>query len=216
MGYSFDEEEARRLYEAGLSDIGIGKELCVSASAVQRWRARNGIAKQDRVAIDEKRARELYEAKWSDGKIAAELGTRREVIQYWRRKNGLAANGTRGGAREHSRGTRPVGFDEGTAMRLYKLGRSDREISMRLGVSGYMIEQWRKRNGLESNYRVTRADKPFSERKRKQKCYTCRYGSVVENRGVACLYILFTGSRRPCPAGEACTEYRRYGGRMKR
>lgn len=37
-------------------------------------------------------------------------------------------------------------------------------------------------------------------------CYGCHYAELSDDGETPiCLYILFTGKRRPCPAGEGCT-----------
>lgn len=46
-----------------------------------------------------------------------------------------------------------------------------------------------------------------------RKCRSCAYSCTVnvgEEREMmrACVYILHTGRRRPCPAGKDCTEYK--------
>lgn len=45
------------------------------------------------------------------------------------------------------------------------------------------------------------------------RCRSCRYfWHINESSGyMGCEYILHTGRRRPCPAGDACTVYRRKG-----
>ena len=40
-------------------------------------------------------------------------------------------------------------------------------------------------------------------------CRTCVHGSDHTTGAVTCDYILNTGKRRPCPAGDGCTEYKR-------
>ena len=43
------------------------------------------------------------------------------------------------------------------------------------------------------------------------RCRSCRYfWHINESRGyMGCEYILHTGTRRPCPPGDACTVYRK-------
>jgi len=55
-----------------------------------------------------------------------------------------------------------------------------------------------------------------------KKCKSCYYSREVDvgagkakERLRACLYILATGKRRPCPAGKKCTVYRPQSDRRK-
>lgn len=56
----------------------------------------------------------------------------------------------------------------------------------------------------------------------REKCKSCRYAYPVDlgDGGEmlrACVYILRRGSRRPCPAGEACTAFEpERGGKQER
>lgn len=214
MACCFDEDEARRMHSAGMSDRRIGEKLNVSTSTIYRWRAENGIsaAVKAQALLDWEQARALHSAGMSDGKIAEALGTSKENVRHWRKRSGLEPNGTRGGLRGVTTGPR-IRIDEEAARRLYEQGRNDTEIGKMLGVSAYAAERWRQRNGLKSTY--VRAGKPYRERRKSDKCYKCRYGTTVENMEVACLYILYTGERRPCPAGEGCTVYQRYKGQQR-
>lgn len=55
-----------------------------------------------------------------------------------------------------------------------------------------------------------------------EKCEKCDYSTrVICNEygrpGIACVYILFTGMRRPCPPGDSCTVFKqREGQGMKK
>lgn len=40
-----------------------------------------------------------------------------------------------------------------------------------------------------------------------ERCRSCMYASTLSNLSVVCNYLLVTGNRRGCPAGEACERY---------
>ncbi len=210
----FDTEKARALYEQGLNDRQIAEAVNVSANTVNRWRTANGLMKTAKPGIDEEKARALYAQGMNDPQMAAELGTNRRNVSAWRARNRLGANATRGGSRRMPRGSRTQ-IDEAAARKLYDRGRSDKEISRVLGVSEHTISQWRQKNGLKSKRERKKADEPFEKRRKKNKCYKCRYGTTIDNVDTACLYILYTGQRRPCAGGEGCTVYAPYKGRQR-
>lgn len=67
-----------------------------------------------------------------------------------------------------SRSARRHEVDKHEAMRLYKLGMSDLNIAVRLGVSKGDVYRWRKINGLISNM-IRRPEPPTPSSKTEQK-----------------------------------------------
>lgn len=56
-----------------------------------------------------------------------------------------------------------VRFDEQKALELHKQGLYDAEIAKAVGASKTSVCYWRKRRGLESNFKVKRPEKPVSK-----------------------------------------------------
>lgn len=91
--WSFDTEEALRLWEQGLSDQQIGEQLGVPDSYIGRWRRRHGLVMQKKVAcFDEALARAMWEEGACDPEIAKVVHVTQETIRAWRGRNGMKGN----------------------------------------------------------------------------------------------------------------------------
>lgn len=91
--YTFDTEEAMRLWEEGLNDREIGDRLNVAAYCINRWRNSNKLARRHRTAcFDEELAREMWQGGACDPEIAKAMFVNAETISCWRRRNGLKGN----------------------------------------------------------------------------------------------------------------------------
>ena len=85
----FDEKRALKLYNVGMSDVQVARELNVSSSTIWRWRTElnlpaNGTVSADRLA--------LYNQGLSDVEIAKREGVSPSAICLWRRYYGLKSN----------------------------------------------------------------------------------------------------------------------------
>lgn len=89
-------EEAKRMYDAGLTDQVIAKALGVSKNAVGIWRRKNGLESHGKPSRDNERM-EMYLQGLNDVEIAQAVGVTPKSIQGWRVRHGLKANATRGG-----------------------------------------------------------------------------------------------------------------------
>lgn len=85
-------------------------------------------------------AEKLYKEGKSDPQIAAVLGVKPHNIAAWRYRRGFK--------RTQQSYDRPRTFDTEKAMRLYKAGKNDKEISEAVGISRQIIGLWRKEHGL--------------------------------------------------------------------
>lgn len=98
-----DHEKRLALYQQGLSDMEIGRQLYLSATAIAYWRRKNGLSANHtyRVITPEIDAemRRLHRDGKSDLAIAREMGLDKDTVFAWRRRKGLPANFKRWGAR---------------------------------------------------------------------------------------------------------------------
>lgn len=97
----FDAKKARELYDMGMRDVELEKQLGVPRREVVEWRKRNGLAANRIMMWNEARARELYDAGATDKQIAADLSkaggsVSAAAVMKWRRTNNLDANRPRG------------------------------------------------------------------------------------------------------------------------
>jgi len=141
-----------QLYGYGLSDREIGKRIGVTKVTIAHWRKRRGLApnKQSSKAnvlpdkVDKERLT-LWRRGMTDADIAARLGCTRQAIALWRRRNGHKRNDDVVGKHRH------VPADIEQRMKLYRLGRTDRQIADAQGVSRGTVTSWRNRNALDAN-----------------------------------------------------------------
>jgi uncharacterized protein YjcR len=91
----YDWEKARKLYDAGMSDARIAKELGCQNETVGKWRHREGLKvnKDERQKMfDWELGRKLYEEGKNDAQIAKELGCTDKAVRNWRFRRKLPAN----------------------------------------------------------------------------------------------------------------------------
>lgn len=91
--------QMKTMYEEGMSDRAIAAELRCSASAVKRWRVREGLHVNNRGSIPNKeiaRRLELTRGLWAAGRTDAEIaravGVSKRTVGKWRKDMGLAAH----------------------------------------------------------------------------------------------------------------------------
>lgn len=98
-----DDDALRKLYDRGLSDPDVGRELGLSTASVYKWRKKNGLpanaepvatveavsARSQKILDREARQLELYNQGLSDAKIAAAVNTSGQTITNWRKAQGL-------------------------------------------------------------------------------------------------------------------------------
>ena len=101
--------------------------------------------------IDHDKAIEMHADGASDRTIANEFGVTPVAVRSWRERNNLDANHASGGRQEGS-GREPT-VDYGRAMVLHGRGWNDQEIAEDIGCDVRTIRDWRKREGLPSNFR---------------------------------------------------------------
>lgn len=92
--------ELMSLYKDGLNDSQIARELGVSATAIKRWRIKNGLdANFKRKKVSKKNESllmDLWEAGKNDRQIAEIIGCTPPAIWQWRKRNSLPRNCGRG------------------------------------------------------------------------------------------------------------------------
>lgn len=148
-----NEALARQLYDEGLHDSEIGREIGVRGHAVYRWRKENQLPANLRKPLPDRgskalaeRHRQMMDLLWqgkTDSEIALAVDLSRSTVCSWRRRNGLDLNpGQRGN---------PIRWDQRVAMDLYKAGASDSQIGRAVGVNSGSIFSWRRKNGLPAN-----------------------------------------------------------------
>lgn len=101
--------------------------------------------------IDKEKATQMHADGASDRVIADEFGVTPVAVRSWREKNNLSANHASGGRQEGS--GREVTVDYDRAVVLYERGWNDSEIAEDVGCDVRTIRDWRKKEGLESNFR---------------------------------------------------------------
>ena len=138
-------EDFMPLYRQGLSDGEIAAATGKEKRTVQKWRARWGLpynpCKREKACReDQRRRRELYDRGLSDREIAEETGAKISTVTSWRDNFGLTPNP--GGKRGI-----PVSWEE-DGLRLYREGKTDREIAEAVGRSVATVGEWRRKHGL--------------------------------------------------------------------
>lgn len=102
-GLVFDEVRARELYDMGMRDVELMKQLGVPRAQVVSWRRENELPANRLAVWNETRAMELYEAGKTDREIAEDLSQAGgdispASIAAWRRKRDLGPNARRPGS----------------------------------------------------------------------------------------------------------------------
>lgn len=134
---AWNRKEARRLYEAGLSDARIADAVGVSQPTICKWRRESGLPANFRRPFSEDDIRMLYGEGLTDREIGRRLGVSETVAAHWRKSNELPPNTPE--------------FDTERARELYDRGLVDREIAEALGTTRVVVRNWRGRNGLSGN-----------------------------------------------------------------
>jgi uncharacterized protein YjcR len=141
----FDEKKAMKLYEKGMTDVEIGKELGRSTTTIYNWRTRAGL---DANRIKTKLLKEkqelrirLYREGKSDREIAEQTGTTISTVRAWRQYHKLKANDQRQACR----------YDRDLMREYYMRGMNDSQISAKLGCHSGTVGEWRKKEGLTKN-----------------------------------------------------------------
>lgn len=75
-----------RMYEMGATDIEIANEVGCASKTVQRWRARQGKPRNDRLVFEAywPKIAELYYLEMSDSEIASDLKIDPRFVAKWR------------------------------------------------------------------------------------------------------------------------------------
>lgn len=89
-----EHEKALRLYEQGMTDNQISRQLGVREYTVFNWRHRNGLPAQKRHSgpLNYEQVREFFEEGMDDDQIAQELACSAKTIRNWRKREHLPAN----------------------------------------------------------------------------------------------------------------------------
>ena len=109
-----------------------------------------GTGKKRGYTFDTEKAYELYRQGLTDSAIGKACGIGSNSIYNWRKKNNLPAN-KRTAASDGSKRA----FDPQQARALYDAKYTDKEIGAKLGVSAWSIGNWRRKEGLPSNPKIT-------------------------------------------------------------
>ena len=136
------------LYEQGLNDAEMARELGIPTVTVRRWRWKLNLPENGgrvRRRLDGTKAMELYNAGLPDEKIAGELGMSICAVRKWRKRRGLPANTERC----KKRSLRATWDAQGRA--LHAAGATDAEIARAVGRSLSAVSAWRRLRGLQSN-----------------------------------------------------------------
>ena len=160
-----DEEKKRlELYNQGLNDVQIGKEVYVTRYAIRSWRQTRGFppnmkrGEKPRVPEKEHRLRlKYYNQGLNDTEIGEEVGLSKTGVAYWRGAHNLPANAESGGA--HGKGGAYITKEEHQKrLNLWRLGLTDREIGKKRGVSHTAIGNWRHNNNLDDSERLNKKE----------------------------------------------------------
>lgn len=90
-----DEDRARELYNKGLTDSSIARELGCTQPGVSAWRYREGLpAQHPHARMDQEEIRRLYDKGYNDTEIARMTGHNTDSIRRWRKRNRLKSNYT--------------------------------------------------------------------------------------------------------------------------
>ena len=148
-GKRFSHEELLALYNKGLTDGEIAREIGSVKSTIYKWRHRNkfppnGKPQDGGSKYDYKVFRELYDQGLSDTKIAKACGCAASTVSRWRTLEGLATKGISGSAPR---------LDRGWMRELYDKGWTDERIARVVGCNSSTVGKWRLRNDLPANGR---------------------------------------------------------------
>ena len=148
-GKKFSHEELLELYQKGMTDGEIAREIGSVKSTIYKWRHRNelppnGKPQDGGSKYDYKKFRELWDRGLSDTKIAEACGCAASTVSRWRMLYGLKTRGVSGSAPR---------LDRGRIRELYDRGWSDEKIAREMGCNSSTVGKWRARNDLPANGR---------------------------------------------------------------
>ena len=146
-GRPFTHAEILELYNKGMSDGEIAREIGSVKSTIYQWRHRNGLKanakKQDaNPRYDYGKFRELYDSGMSDSKIARAIGCAMSTVSRWRTLEGLESHGVSGTAPK---------LDRAKMRELYDIGLSDAKIAREVGCHPSTVGKWRLRENLPAH-----------------------------------------------------------------
>lgn len=145
--FRFDTEHARKLWEQGMNDVEIARELGKHPSTVRDWRHFERLPSRYKgrgERPDVREVRRLCDLGLSDRKIAEMLGSTQKRVVLCRRENGIAPG------IERRRYSRPA------LRKAWEAGLSDTEIVQLIGCSRHTVINWREENGLPANGKRSR------------------------------------------------------------
>lgn len=143
----WDTEEGRRLREQGLSCTQIAKRLglsdvTVSAYAREHWGDIQVPLKSMQAKWDTEKGKALWAAGASDDEIAAACGISRSAAASYRRRKWGYINEKK----ERKITPRPVTWDTALGLELYRAGKTDQEIALRVGVGAQAVARYRRKH----------------------------------------------------------------------
>jgi len=146
-GKKVTHEELLALYNRGLTDGEIAREIGSVKSTIYKWRHRNnfpanGKPQDGGSKYDYKVFRKLYDQGLSDTKIAQAAGCAASTVSRWRTLEGLKSKGVSGSAQI---------LDRDRMRELYDAGLSDAKIAREIGCNASTISKWRLRENLLPN-----------------------------------------------------------------
>ena len=145
--FSFDQKQARALYDAGQNDSQIGAALDVSPRTIARWRRKNDLPGIMRVQIDEAKARELLEKGYTIRHVADYFSVSTHAIHNFIRREGMYPPCLRSG----------IVLDTNKALELYNEGHSDITIAQLCNVPVQAVSTWRAQEDLPSQKRLNQS-----------------------------------------------------------
>lgn len=130
------------LYNKGLNDEDLARELNVSKSTIQKTRKHLNLVANLQKEREEKleEFKELYKKGLNDTEISRILNVNNVTVHYWRKKYNLPSNF------EYS-----CIVDKDLFYKFYNLGYNDKEISKELGISSSRVQEFRVKEGLDVN-----------------------------------------------------------------
>ena len=136
----YDREIFRSLYDKGMTDSQMAREVGCAKEAVLKWRLGEGLPfHETKAAFDREKMLVLYRQGLSDAQIARELGCTSKTVTYWRKKKGLPP----------ARKKETVNWK--WVRRLYMAGCTDAETAQTVGCHESSIWKWRQDNQLPPN-----------------------------------------------------------------
>ena len=136
----YDRAVFRKLWEQGLSDSQMAKEVGCAKETVLQWRKEEGLPfNEAHIHFDREKMLELYQQGRNDAEIGRELGCSPQTVKHWRSTQGLPILTPR----------RRVDWE--AVRRLYMAGFGDAEISRLVGCNENTVYRWREKERLPAN-----------------------------------------------------------------